>query len=661
VRRALPALAVSIVTALFFVPGLRGEFLSWDDWNNFTLNPHYRGLSGNNLAWMFTTFHMGHYQPLTWLTLGLDYELWGMNPVGYHATSLLLHALAAGLLCVVLQRLFASEPAAAIGALFWSIHPLRVESVSWITERRDVLCGVFFLLSVLAYLRMAREREGGGRWGRWLALSVAAYAASLLSKSLGIMLPLALLVLDAVVLNRFAPGKRRAALVEKLPYLACAVAVFVVTLFAMKSIGQVRTAAAPLERAAQASFGTFFYLWKTLVPVKLSPLYPVEHGIDPGEARFVVAMIALPLATVGLALLARKRPAPFAAWVAYGLLAGPVLGAIVRGAQIAADRYTYLAVLPWSLLLAGAIRGPLGGPAARPTLGVAAAVLLALGTLTAFQTRAWHSSLELWDQAVRSGWGGAVAYTNRGAERFRKGDLDGAMVDTDEAIRLDPGHGLAYMNRANILVLRKQWDAALAEYGRSIECEWRSPEPYERRAALRELQGDFRGAIADCGEAIARFPSFAGPWLLRAKLRHRVDDLKGAVADFDEGLKRSPRDAAAVYERGQCRYALGDSDGAWKDFSAAIAIDPGLRDARLNRGSITALRGLYAAAILDFSEEIRINPGSVDAWRNRGLARWKTGAKAEARSDFEQVLRIAPPGWPGRREVEGFLVELRKK
>jgi tetratricopeptide (TPR) repeat protein len=653
---------VSLVTAIVYLPGIFGQFLTWDDVNNFVQNPNYRGFTAQNLWWMLTTRHMGHYHPLTWFTLAFDYELWNMHPMGYHVTSLLLHSASAGLLYLVLKQLFESPPAAAVGALFWSLHPLRVESVTWITERRDVVCGVFFLLSILAYLRMCREQAAGGRWIRWLAISVAAFAASLLSKTLGILLPLVLLVLDVYPLRRFTPGKRRRVLLEKVPYGVCAAGMLLVMLLAMREIGQVRTTVDPLARFAQASFGVCLYTWKTLLPWNLSPLYPIGNGVHPAETKFIVCMIVAPLLSAALALLAwRKRPAPLVAWIAFLLLAAPVLGAVVRGFQLAADRYTYLSALPFSLLLAGALRGPLQGPGGRIGLGLSGAVLLALGILTGVQTRIWRTDMALWDHAIASGWDSAVAYTNRGAEKFRAGDYPSARADFDEAIRRDVKHSLAYINRGKISEMGNDRQRALEDYSHAIECELRDPDAYERRASVREALGDLPGANADLDEAIRRFPAFPGPWILRGKLKIRANDIAGAIADLDEGLRRNPRHAVAYNDRGKCRFTRGDLDGAWKDFTASIDINPRLTEVHLNRGSVMGRKGNFAAAVMDFSDEIRLDPRSLDAWRYRGLARMKMGAKADATSDFEQVLRLAPAGSPLRAEAEGFLAELRRR
>src|SRR5882724_6552752 len=192
----IPA-GVALVAVACFLPTLRNDFVLWDDDLNFTDNPSYRGLSWRQLRWMFTTVHGGHYQPLSWVTLGLDYTLWGMNPAGYHLTSVLLHAANAVLfyhvVLALLRRAAVSGPAlvlegaASVGALFFAIHPLRVESVAWASERRDVLSGFFYLIAVLAYLRM----QNGAR-GRWLAVSLGSFVLSLLSEAWGITLPVVL-------------------------------------------------------------------------------------------------------------------------------------------------------------------------------------------------------------------------------------------------------------------------------------------------------------------------------------------------------------------------------------------------------------------------------------------------------------------------------------
>src|ERR1043166_23734 len=212
-------IVILTVTLLSFGPILRNQFVDWDDYENLISNTHYRGLGWAQLSWMVTTFHMGPYQPLSWMTYGLDYLLWGMKPAGYHLTSLLFHAANAVFFYFVCRRILGiiwpNEPAhapwhlstaAAFAALFFSIHPLRVESVAWATERRDVVSGFFFLATVYFYLRATSKVEA--KSVRWLSAAFFCYVLSLLGKTTAIALPIVLLILDIFPLRRLEGAPR---------------------------------------------------------------------------------------------------------------------------------------------------------------------------------------------------------------------------------------------------------------------------------------------------------------------------------------------------------------------------------------------------------------------------------------------------------------------
>src|SRR2546428_8194385 len=300
----VPAL-IALVTFAAFLPVLQNQFVDWDDQRNFLDNHHYRGLGWTHLRWMWTT-HQGHYIPLTWMTLGLDYLLWGMNPVGYHLTSLLLHAANAVVFFFVVRRLltralsshsehgYARAVSSEVAALVFAIHPLRVESVVWVTERRDVLSGLFYLLTVLLYLR-AGEREGRGRGWYWL--SVAAFVCALFSKSMVVNLPVVLLILDVYPLRRLGgvvgwlSESARRVYVEKIPFVLLAAAASAIALMAQLShdtmVSVVRLSA--LGRLAVSVYGLSFYLWKTVVPVNLSPLYERPPTVNPWAPPFLVS------------------------------------------------------------------------------------------------------------------------------------------------------------------------------------------------------------------------------------------------------------------------------------------------------------------------------------------------------------------------------------
>ena len=361
--RILPPALIAVVVALAFLPSTGNGFTNWDDYMNLRDNPGYRGLGPTQLRWMWTSFLLGHYQPLSWMSLGLDYVLWGMDPFGYHLSSVLIHAVNAVLLyyvVIALLRRWSPSPApwaAVAGALLHALHPLRVESVTWVTERRDVLCGFFVLLSLLAYLKRAELERQGRPATLWLVLSCVAFAASLLSKALGIMLPLVLIILDWVPLRRWSASAAKRLLLEKTPYLLLACADAGIMIAAMRHIDQVRPMAgySVSERVAQAAYGLCFYLLKTLWPVGLIPIYRIDVPLNPWQAKYLVPMAAVAAATAFLWSRRRQWPAGLAAWASYVVLLLPVLGLAVTGAQVAADRYTYLAMIPAAVLAAAGL------------------------------------------------------------------------------------------------------------------------------------------------------------------------------------------------------------------------------------------------------------------------------------------------------------------
>ncbi|HYV57253.1 MAG TPA: hypothetical protein VE911_06905, partial [Candidatus Nitrosopolaris sp.] len=456
--RAVVPLALVLAVFAAFLPTLASEFVAWDDDLNFTENPYYRGLSPSHLRWMLTTLHGGHYQPLSWITLGLDYVVWSMNPVGYHLTNLVIHAANAVLCYHVIAALIARTSragdagvrlAAAVGALFFAVHPLRVESVAWASERRDVLSGFFYLLAVLGYVRM----QDGAR-GRWFVVSLAAFLLSLLSKAWGITLPVVLLALDWYPLRRSLRGR---VLLEKVPYALIALGFGVLAFRAQEPIEAMRTFAqhGVIARVAQAAYGLCFYLGKTIVPRALSPLYLLELQLDPSRLRYVLAIAGVLGITGVLVVLRRRVPGLLTAWVCYAVIVSPVLGFVQTGPQIAADRYTYLACLPWAVVVAGGVaalataraEGRLPVGAWYAALAASAVMLLVLGVLTFEQTRIWKDSRTLWEYVLRIDPTNYLAYTNRGYLRTMAGDVQGGLADYDTALAIHPGYALAYYDR----------------------------------------------------------------------------------------------------------------------------------------------------------------------------------------------------------------------
>jgi hypothetical protein len=416
-------LGLIVVVLLVFSPVLFNGFVDWDDDVTLVSNPHYRGVGWSQLGWMWTTMLGGHWVPFTWLTFAFDYLVWGMNPVGYHLTSLLIHTAGALVFYSVASRLLALafreadgsvavQVGAAAAALAFAIHPLRVESVAWATERRDVLSGLFYLLAIAAYLRWQASESGRRRW-YWYAVAFA--AAALLSKSLTLTLPAALLMIDAYPLRRFAGAEgwwvsARRLVVEKLPFIGMTLLVSAVAFVAVAPVGNM----APLRslglgaRLALAADAIVFYVGKTFMPANLSPLYEFPARVDP-LAPSTVASYAIVLAVTGAGvLLWRRVPALLAVWIVYVVTVLPVSGVFQSGPQLRADRYSYLSCLGWALVVGGTLTLLVragGWGRVLPgvvRLGVAATVLwlLGVGILTLGQIPVWRDAETLWRYTV---------------------------------------------------------------------------------------------------------------------------------------------------------------------------------------------------------------------------------------------------------------------
>jgi tetratricopeptide (TPR) repeat protein len=470
--RALDLLAsfgVAIAALLVFLPATGHDWIAIDDPQNFLANPHYRGLGPAQLRWIVTGVVMGHWMPVTWLTHGLDHVLWGMNPAGYHLGNVLLHAANAALFFLVARRLLAlALPAAGAGALrlggvaaalLFALHPLRVESVAWITERRDVLAAGFYLLTVLAWLR-ATGAEGGTR-RRWYLLSVGLYALGLMSKSMLVSLPLVLLILDVYPLRRLDPrGWRspagRAVLLEKVPYLALAAAMVAITSATMSATVGVTSFGlyGPAARLAMVAHSLAFYPWKTLAPLDLRPMYELPPTVSLLEPRFLGSVLTVAVITVALVAARRRWPAGLAIWLAYAIMLAPVSGVVHAGPQMAADRFSYLPSLGFAMLLGAGVTLAVGAAGLVRLAPLAAAAWIAsMAGLTVWHVQTWRDTDTLFAHTLAVAPDCAWCHAEYGATLGNRGDLDRALPHLERALALRP-HRVSYRVSMGLALLR---------------------------------------------------------------------------------------------------------------------------------------------------------------------------------------------------------------
>ncbi len=511
-------LAVVTLTLACHLPAVRNGFVNWDDPENIIENPHIRSLDGENLKWMFTNMH-GLYMPLTWLSHGIDHAMWKLNPLGHHLTSVLLHGLNA-LLCFMLMvsLLQSDDPrtrvAAALAALLWSLHPLRVESVAWVTERRDVLSGVFAFGCVLAYLRAHRGPRSYG----WLGASLALFALSLLSKASALMLPVVLLVIDWQVLRRLRAETRMRALIEKTPYVAIAGAALVMAWFAQESARAI-TDVDPLARAMEPTRRLAFYAAKVVLPIYLSPHYYFHRGIT-ATGTNIGSLLACLGVLAGLVAFRKSAPGLIAVAACCVALLAPVLGFPQIGSHFAADRYTYLAAVPISVLLAAGLLNSMSVGRARM---VAIAAIAVCSLLTVSQIGAWHTSIDLWTCAIRRDAQDHMAYRSRAAAWQAMNKRSEAMRDYDAAIVAKPDVALLYIDRGDLHRQNGDLNAAFRDFREAAKIDVHDPVPHANIGVLCELDGKSDLAI----QAYTNALNLGGPeWPGRARVEKSLRALR---------------------------------------------------------------------------------------------------------------------------------------
>jgi hypothetical protein len=381
------AASVSLLTFLVYLPALLDGFVqNWDDGDYIINNPAIRSLNPNLLKWAFLRSYAANWHPLTWLSHAVDYALWGLNPLGYHLTNNILHAVNAVLVLLVTKHLLdyvrrvgrqeASLPdgqalaAAGVTALLFALHPLRVESVAWVSERKDLLCALFFLLSIRSYIFYA----AGGFFGAGNAhtdkspktytyrnkhylFSLTFFVLALLSKPMAVSLPLVLLILDWYPFRR--RGFPKAVLAEKIPFFLLSLFSSVVTMVAQSTAGAMELLAfVPLKtRLLVAAKSLVAYLWKMALPFHLAPFYPYPKEVSILSLSYLFPVFFLAGVTAGALFAAKRNRLWLAVWAFYVITLLPVLGIVQVGEQSMADRYTYLPCLAPSLLAAmGAVK-----------------------------------------------------------------------------------------------------------------------------------------------------------------------------------------------------------------------------------------------------------------------------------------------------------------
>lgn len=601
------------------------DFINFDDDEYVTENPRVRaGLTKETFIWAFTEFHSNNWHPLTWLSHALDCQLFGLDHPGRHLMiNLLFHIANTLLLFLLLRRMTGAVwPSGFVAALF-ALHPLHVESVAWVSERKDVLSAFFWMLTMLAYTRYTEEPK----ITRYLA-ALLLFVLGLMAKPMLVTLPFVMLLMDYWPLNRLpeyqdpkiTPRASRLTphascfkplIWEKLPFFALTVISSIITVFAQRAGGLVRSLEVfPMSvRIGNAMVSYIAYISKMIWPRNLAFHYP-----HPGTSLplWKAAAAGLLLAGISAAVIRAGRKYPYltVGWLWYLGTLLPVIGLVQVASQAMADRYTYIPLIGIFIMMAWGIPALIRErPYQRVILSVCAClILIGCGVLTRFQVNHWKNSVTLFSHTLNVTENNYLANNSLGAALEKQGYYKEAARYLTEALRIKP-------------------DGVQAHYNMGV---------------VADHQGKNQAAIKHFSQALRFKPDFANAHYNLGIALKRQGDLKGAVRHFYEAVKVRPDFAEAHNHLGSALSKQGKEDEALKHYYRAIRINPDYAEAHNNAGTVLKRQGKYKEAVRHYYQALKLKPDFAEARLNLGVALGSQGKHAEAMTYFIESLKINP-------------------
>jgi tetratricopeptide (TPR) repeat protein len=662
-------------------------FVEFDDPGYVTDNPVVRrGLTLAGVRWAFTTGHMGSWHPLTWLSHLLDVQLFGLNAGAHHLVSVALHLANTLLLLAVWRRMTrALWPSFAVAALF-ALHPLRVESVAWISERKDVLSTLFWFLTLWAYARYVEARSP-----RWYAAMLAFFVLGLMAKPMLVTVPFVLLLLDFWPLGRIAfpgsgsrvsgprfspappvsrkpansgprtrdPGLGSAVFVEKLPLFAIAGLFSAVTYVTQLQSGAVTAVGSlPIDvRVANALVAYVRYLAMTVWPVDLAVLYPYDTNLplwQPAGASLAIGVVSLVVLRG-----ARRHPYALVGWLWYLGTLVPVIGLVQIGNQALADRYTYVPLIGVFLILAW------GGQSLLtrwriPPPAVRAVVSLAIGAYAAVawaQVRLWKDGETLLSHTTRVTRANAVAHNNLGVALTAQDRIDAALEQYLEAVRINPDYADAHNNLGNALRAKGRVAEAIEHYEQALRLNASFPDAHYNLGISLAQTGRLEEAIGQYREALRLKPEYPEAHNNLGNALADAGRFDEAIEHYREALRIEPEFAEAHYNLGIALRQAGRLEEAIEHYRQALGLKPEYAEAHNNLGIALGHTSRFPEAIEHYREALRVRPDFADAHNNLGIALVAVGQPREAIGHFRRALEIEPDVAQAHNDLGVALVE----
>ena len=603
-----------VLAVTFFVlsPALQNKFVNLDDPQYITENPAVKNLNSENIKAVFSEQFVGNYQPLTMLSYMAEYKLFGLNPFGYHLMNLIFHLLGTLLVFLIIKKLSGNDMVSFFTALLFGIHPLHVESVAWIAERKDVLYGFFFLWTLYLYItsrpnsdspsRSAMAEQGGGNTtapfragGRTVAI-LFLFLLALLSKAQAVVLPVIFFAVDFLMNRKFS----RKTILEKIPFFILAFAFGLIAIKVQGKAGAMQTFQYfPFhERILFSCYALMTYLHKLILPINLSCFYPYPETNDKINTTWVYLSPVVLLAIVFIVWRYLRTSKVMLFGIFFFLISIVlVLQLLPIGDALYADRYTYIPSIGIFYIASSFLVPHLKNK----LIMIISSVYILWFCYAAFQrTKVWHDSIKLYTSSIDNGYKAAIIYNNRGAILSDSSRNEEALKDFTSLVKLKP----------------------------------RYPNGWRNKALVQERLGQKDEAVKSYTEEINYYPDDTKNYMGRGTLLEGKNDFEGAVKDFSKIIELSPNNGEGYYARAEALGKSGKMNEALSDINKAIEFSPDNGQAYNNRGIIFSMTGKYQEAVNDFTKSLQLKPDNIGAYTNRALAYKGMGKYANALQDM---------------------------
>lgn len=580
-------IAIVAVTAITFSNSISNDFVkNWDDKGYIMDNPYVQNFTKESIKPIFTSFYNANYHPLTTLSYAIELKLFGFNAKPFHVNNLIIHILNALLVFWLIIVITGRYEASAIVSLLFAIHPMHVESVSWISERKDVLYAFFYISALISYIFYVKEKKT-----KYIFFTFILFLLSLLSKSAAVSFPVMLVLFDYYY-NRPIDRKN---IIEKTPFFILSIVFGVAAILSQRTLGAIQDlthAFSIFDRIFLVSYGVLFYIIKLFIPINLSAVhaYPFKmEGILPMEYYFA------PLA-LGLIIFLIYKAGKYRKDVVFGTLfflisIALVIQIIPVGKALTAERYSYIPYIGLFFIIGRFYTETADGGYAGAQKIKNLFLIVLLG-LTAFfcastwnRNKVWKDGMSLFEDVIEKNPMIDYAYVNRAHAKSDLGDHKGALADYDKAISINPRFAESWNNRGNEKYMLGDKKAALEDYNQAIIVDPKYSLGYFNRAIDRAELNDFQGAISDYQSAIKYKPDYPDAYYNLGNLKIKLQDFKGAISDYAQALKYRPQFAQAYHNIGVAYYSLADYQNAVLNFSEAIRLNSGYIEAYINRAA----------------------------------------------------------------------------